>query len=173
MKAREGELNRQLKYIKHNLKATRSCPINRNFAFVTRADLMRVFGDTTIVTIRHHDSVYKPGLLEDDRVILDRALIVTSESALDCRLVSQEAEDEAAAAATDNSQMSTDSGIAGGTQEAPAPAEESKKVQPTKTKKKPPKVVFKSWEEELEASADIVLGKPEVHQRLFKSKSSI
>ncbi|XP_063700690.1 transcription factor E2F5 isoform X2 [Culicoides brevitarsis] len=91
-KAHEEELDRHLKYIQQNLKTTKNDPINRSFGYVTRDDLLKTYGnDRTILTIRNHKEVHKPGLLTDDdegNVILNRALIVTSEGQLDVRLVS-------------------------------------------------------------------------------------
>lgn len=91
-RAHEEELDRHLKYIRQNLKATKNDPINRAFGYVTRDDLLKCYGDDrTVLTIRNHKEVHKPGLLTDDDdgdVILDRALIVTSEGQLDVRLVS-------------------------------------------------------------------------------------
>lgn len=93
LKAHEEELDRHLKYIRQNLKATKSDPINRAFGYVTRDDLLTCYGDErTVLTIRNHKEVHKPGLLNDDdegNVILNRALIVTSEGQLDVRLVSK------------------------------------------------------------------------------------
>lgn len=91
-KAHEEELDRHLKYIRQNLKTTRNDPINRAFGYVTRDDLLKCYGnEKTVLTIRNHKEVHKPGLLTDDdesNVILNRALIVTSEGQLDVRLVS-------------------------------------------------------------------------------------
>lgn len=91
-KAHEEELDRHLRYIQQNLKTTKNDPINRSFAYVTRDDLLKCYGDDkTVLTIRNHKEVHRPGLLTDDddaNVILDRALIVTSEGQLDVRLVS-------------------------------------------------------------------------------------
>lgn len=91
-KAHEEELDRHLKYIRQNLKATKNDPINRAFGYVTRDDLLKCYGnERTVLTIRNQKEVHKPGLLTDDddgNVILNRALIVTSEGQLDVRLVS-------------------------------------------------------------------------------------
>uniref|UniRef100_A0A336LQ90 CSON010124 protein n=1 Tax=Culicoides sonorensis TaxID=179676 RepID=A0A336LQ90_CULSO len=91
-KAHEEELDRHLRYIRQNLKTTKNDPINRSLAYVTRDDLHRCYGnEKTVLTIRNHKEVHKPGLLTDDNegnVVLNRALIVTSEGQLDVRLVS-------------------------------------------------------------------------------------
>lgn len=97
-----------MKYIKQNLEATKKDPVRRDYAHITREDLLEVFGDTTILAIRNHDAVHRTGLLEGDQVILNRALLVSSNSALDCRLVSVTPKPQTA---SQSSEVSTDSAI--------------------------------------------------------------
>ena len=90
LKVHEEEMENHLLYIEENLRTTTTDPINRVFAYVTRDDLIKIYNEETVLTIRNHREIFKPGLMQgDDNVVLDRALIVVSEDALDVRLVSQ------------------------------------------------------------------------------------
>jgi len=177
LKAKEDDLDRNLKFIKQNLKTTQNDPINRNYGYITRQDLLNVFGDSTILTIRNHDSVHKPGLLEGDQVILDRALIVTSASALDCRLVSHSVNEPTL---ENCSQASVDSGFAAHSSQSLAePLTSGRKRKSCETEDEDEdqdKSVFLDDEKldaELEASAAIVLGGLDKFNKMAKRDTGL
>lgn len=168
-KAHEEELDRHLRYIKQNLKSTQADPINRSFAYITRDDLLKCFGENrTVLTIRNYKEIHTPGLMlsdSEDKVVLNRALIVTSESQLDVRLVSttgdsyKKIEDDTKPDDIDN------------TTEVPkTPARQSKRKQDLSAlsavkKRKPNTPIEKEvsdseneTDQELQASAGIILG---------------
>lgn len=159
LKAHEAEVDTHLKYIRQNLKTTTSDPISVSLAYVTREDLLAIYGDETVLTIRNHKEIYKPGLMEeDDKVVLDRALIVVSEDALDVKLVSQTISTKI------DSQESTDSGIFFGSGTESKKRSNSPEINDNNVKKQRLSAESISDDElslELEASAHVVLRKTE------------
>lgn len=162
LNAREEEIDRHLKYIKQNLKTTTTEPINRDFAYITRDDLLAIYGEDTVLTIRNHKEIFKPGLMqEDDKVVLDRALIIVSEDALDVRLVSHFGD-----AFKTDSQRSTDSGISFSSVEIKKRRNSFGLKEAISKRKRTldESVSDDELSNELEASAQVVLGKDDVHE---------
>lgn len=161
LKTYEAEVDTNLKHIKQNLKATSLDPVNREFAYITNKDLLQIYGEDTVLTIRNHKEIFKPGLMEeDDKVVLDRALIVISEdTALDVKLVSQPKE-----ILQSVSQRSTDSGVFLSETERCCKKRKNNgidKEKKTKRKRAENSISDDEYSNELEASAKVVLRKKE------------
>lgn len=55
LEAIEADLDMQLDYAKRNLRIVREDEVNRSFAYVSRDDLISVFGNDTAFTVPTHD----------------------------------------------------------------------------------------------------------------------
>lgn len=64
LKALEDDIDMQLDYATRNLRYIQEDAINQSFAYLSRDDLLSVFGDRTVLTIPSHDEdveIYKLG----------------------------------------------------------------------------------------------------------------
>lgn len=51
----EDELDKQLEYAQRNLRYVMQDPANRSYAYVTRDDLLDLYGDDSVFTIPNYD----------------------------------------------------------------------------------------------------------------------
>jgi len=55
LKMLEDDLDKQLEYAQRNLRYVMQDPSNRSYAYVTRDDLLNIFGDDSVFTIPNYD----------------------------------------------------------------------------------------------------------------------
>lgn len=55
LKSIEEDLDRQLEYAQRNLHYIMQDPTNQSYAYVTRDDLLQIFGDDSVFTIPNYD----------------------------------------------------------------------------------------------------------------------
>lgn len=88
----EEIIDKHYEYIQQSLKNSFDDPNNKKLAYVTRDDLLDAYGDRLILTIRKCDAIETPAINIDDKVILNRALKISSKSCVDVRLVTDDGE---------------------------------------------------------------------------------
>lgn len=88
----EEIIDKHYEYIQQSLKNSFDDPNNKKLAYVTRDDLLDAYGDRLILTIRKCDAIDTPAIQTDDKVILNRALKISSKSCVDVRLVTDDGE---------------------------------------------------------------------------------
>lgn len=89
-------LDRQCAIMRHELERAQRDTVNTYFAYVTREDLVDCFGNTVVLTLRNFDFYETEA---DARTSRELLVVSTSHEPIECRLVTQPADDTQATAA--------------------------------------------------------------------------
>ncbi|EDV54465.1 transcription factor E2F2 [Drosophila erecta] len=85
LKMVEDDLDRQLEYAQRNLRYVMQDPSNRSYAYVTRDDLLDIFGDDSVFTIPNYDEE-----VDIKRNHYELAVSLDNGSTIDIRLVTNQ-----------------------------------------------------------------------------------
>ncbi|XP_043063843.1 transcription factor E2F2 isoform X2 [Drosophila ficusphila] len=85
LKQLEEDLDKQLEYAQRNLRYVMQDPSNRSYAYVTRDDLLNIFGDDSVFTIPNYDEE-----VDIQRNHYELAVSLDNGSTIDIRLVTNQ-----------------------------------------------------------------------------------